>query len=400
MKAISAGMDKPLWAEVNLDTAAENMRIIRKMAKSKEVAAVVKADAYGHGAVTLAKVFLDNGADRFAVARLDEAIELRRSGITVPIFVLGHVDAQYAAQAIAYNVDVCMYSYEEAKLFSDEAVRQNTAVKFDIAIDSGMNRIGYKPTAESVDEIEKISRLPHVVLEGIFTHFCLADCVDKTFTHEQYKRFKWICDELTARGVQINVHHCANSAAILELPQYHWDMVRAGIILYGMAPSDEVGIEGTGLKPVMSLKCTVTHVKRIEPGEGISYGHKFIAATPRIIATIPAGYADGYTRLLSGKAEVLIHGQRAKVVGNICMDQCMVDVTDIPSVKVGDEVVLFGTQGSQQISADELADKLGTINYEITCMISRRVPRVYIQNGKKAFYKDYLTDLALNVYDI
>ena len=385
-------MAKPLWAEVDLDIMAENMRIIRKMTKSKLLAAVIKADAYGHGSAVLADVLLQNGADRLAVARLNEALELRRSGITAPIFILGHVDTACAAQAVANNINVCMYNYDEAKVFSDAAVKQDTVVKFDIAIDSGMNRIGYKPTVQSVDEIEKISRLPHVVLEGIFTHFCLADCTDKTFTHEQYKRFKWICDELVARGVKINVHHCANSAAILELPQYHFDMARAGIILYGMAPSHEVGVEGTGLKPAMSLKCTVTHVKRIEVGDGISYGHKFVAKSPRIIATIPAGYADGYTRLLSGKAEVLIHGQRAKVAGNICMDQCMVDVTDIPDVKIGDEVVLFGSQGSQQILADELADKLGTINYEITCMVSRRVPRVYIKDKKQIFSRDYLFD--------
>lgn len=385
---------KPIWAEVDLDIIAANMRIIRRMAKSKEVAAVIKADAYGHGAAVLAKVLRENGADRFAVARLSEGLELRRSGIKEPIFVLGHVDACQAEQAIAHKIDICMYDYEEAKAFSAEAVRQGRTVRFDIAVDSGMNRIGYKPTAESVEEIVKISRLPNVVLEGIFTHFCMADCTDKAFTHGQYKKFKWICDELASRGVKINVHHCANSASILELPQYHWDMARAGIILYGMAPSHEVGIKGTGLKPAMSLKCTVTHIKRIEPGEGISYGQKFVAKSPRIIATLPAGYADGYTRLLSGKAEVLIHGQRAKVVGNICMDQCMADVTDIPGVKVGDEVVLFGSQGAQQILADELADEIGTINYEITCMVSRRVPRVYIKDGKAAFSRDYLADLA------
>ncbi len=380
-----------LWCEVDLDTIAANMQIIRKLAKSKEVAGVIKADAYGHGAVEIAEVLLKNGADRLAVARLNEAVELRSHGITAPIFILGDIGADNAETAIENDIQVCMYNYEEAKCFSAKAVEVQKKVYFNIAIDSGMNRIGYKPTAEAVEEIVKISKLPNVVMEGIFTHFCLADCYDKTFTHEQYRRFKWIGDELVKRGVKINIHHCANSATIIDLPEYHWDMVRAGVILYGMAPSKEVDIQKVNLQPAMSLKCKITHVKKIQAGDGVSYGHKFIADSTRTIATIPAGYADGYTRMLSGKAEVLIHGRRAKVVGNICMDQCMVDVTDIDDVKVGDEVVLFGTQGQETILADELADKLGTINYEITCMVSRRIPRVYIKDGKIAFIKDYLS---------
>ena len=394
------GMTKLLWTEIDLDVIAQNMRIIRDLSKSKEVAAVVKADAYGHGSVALAKTLLENGATRFAVARLDEAIELRHHGITAPIFILGYTDPARASEAIAYNVDVCMYDYEEAKIFSAEAVKQNSKVAFHIAIDTGMERIGYRPNSDSVAEIVKISKLPNVVLEGIFTHFCLADTTDKTFTHKQYQRFKWVCDELAKQNVKINVHHCANSAAIIDLPQYHYDMVRAGVIMYGMAPSAEVDIKHTGLKPAMSFKCEVTLVKTVNVGEGIGYGHKYIADSKRIIATIPVGYADGYTRLLSGKAEVLIHGKRAKVVGNICMDQCMVDVTDIPDVKVGDEVVIFGTQGNECILADELADKLGTINYEITCMISRRVPRFYLKDHERVFYKSYLSDLALSMYNL
>ena len=381
-----------LWAEVDLDIIAKNMQIIRKLAKSKEVAAVIKANAYGHGSVVLASVLLANGADRIAVARLDEALELRNHGINAPIFILGYTNPARADEVIAHDIHVCVYHYDDAKAFSAEAQKQHKQVYFNIAIDSGMERIGFQPNEQSVDTIEAISKLPNVVMQGIFTHFCLADCYDKTFTHTQYKRFKWVCDELSKRGVKINVHHCANSATIIDLPQYHYDMVRAGVILYGMAPSHEVDIVPTGLKPAMSLKCEVTHVKTIHAGEGVSYGHKFVAKQDTVIATIPAGYADGYTRMLSGKAEVLIHGKRAKVVGNICMDQCMVDVSDIPDVKVGDEVVLFGAQGNEIILADELADKLGTINYEITCMVARRVPRVYLKDGKVAFYQSYLKD--------
>lgn len=393
-------MIRLLWTEIDLDVIAQNMQIIRKMAKSKEVAAVIKADAYGHGSVTLAKTLLNNGADRLAVARLDEGLELRHQGIIAPIFILGYTNPVRASEAIAYGIDVCIFDYEQALAFSQEAQKQQSEVVFHIAIDSGMNRIGYPPTKESINEIIKISKLPNVKIEGMFTHFCLADCYDKTFTHKQYQRFKWICDEVAKAGVKINVHHCSNSAAIIDLPEYHYDMVRAGVILYGMAPSDEVDISQTGLKPAMSFKCEVTHVKTINPGDGVSYGHKFIASTSRKIATIPVGYADGFTRLLSGKAEVLIHGKRAKVVGNICMDQCMVDVTDIPDVKIGDEVVIFGKQGNECILADELAEKLGTINYEITCMISRRVPRFYIKDHKLNFYKSYLSDLAISMYNI
>lgn len=393
-------MIRLLWTEIDLDIIAHNMQIIRKLAKSREIAAVIKADAYGHGSVTLAKTLLENGADRLAVARLDEGLELRHHGIIAPIFILGYTNPIRANEAIAYGIDVCIFDYEQAKLFSDEAVRQKSEVVFHIAIDSGMQRIGYQPNMEAVEEIVKISKLPNVRIEGIFTHFCLADCADKTFTHTQYQRFKWICDELANRQVKINIHHCANSATIIDLPEYHYDMVRAGVILYGMAPSDEVDISHTGLKPAMSFKCEVTHVKKIKAGEGVSYGHKFIAKDERIIATIPVGYADGYTRLLSDKAEVLIHGQRAKVVGNICMDQCMVDVTDIKDVKVGDEVVLFGKQGDESILVDELAERLGTINYEIACMISRRVPRFYIQDHKIKFYKSYLSDLAISMYNV
>lgn len=328
-------MIRLLWTEIDLDVIAQNMKIIRKMAKSKEVAAVIKADAYGHGSVTLAKTLLENGADRLAVARLDEGLELRHQGIIAPIFILGYTNPVRASEAIAYGIDVCIFDYEQARLFSEEAVKQQSEVVFHIAIDSGMQRIGYQPTKEAVEEIVKISKLPNVKIEGMFTHFCLADCADKTFTHTQYKRFKWVCDEVAKAGVKANVHHCANSATIIDLPEYHYDMVRAGVILYGMAPSDEIDISNTGLKPAMSFKCEVTHVKTIHAGEGVSYGHKFIAKDTRVIATIPVGYADGYTRLLSGKAEVLIHGKRAKVVGNICMDQCMVDVTDIENVQVG-----------------------------------------------------------------
>ena len=383
---------RPAWVEVDLDILANNMREIRRVVDNKaEVTAVIKANAYGHGSCILAPILAKNGANRFAVAELDEAIELRQHGITKPILVLGTVLPDQVEEVVLYGIDIAVFNYDIAKAFSDEAVRQHRIIRLHIKIDSGMGRIGYQPNVESIEEIVRISKLPNVVMEGIFTHFATADCIDKTYTKIQYNRFKYVCDELAKKGVKIHTHHCANSATIIDLPQYHWDMVRAGIILYGLAPSDEVDISKTALKPAMSLKCRIMYIKKIKAGDSISYGRKFIADRECTIATLPIGYADGYTRMLSNKnTQVLINGKRANIVGNICMDQCMVDITNIPDVKVGDEVVLFGTQGNEEILADELADKLGTINYEIVCMMARRLPRVYVENKKPIFYKNYL----------
>ncbi len=383
---------RPAWVEVDLDKIANNIREIRCLTDKKaEITAVIKANAYGHGSCVLAPLLARNGADRFAVAELDEAIELRQHGITEPILVLGTVLPDQAREAILYGIDIAVFDYNIAKLFSDEAVKQHRNVRFHIKIDSGMGRIGYQSTDESVEQIANISKLPNVVMEGIFTHFATADCIDKKYTNIQYKRFKNICDKLAERNIKINVHHCANSATIIDLPEYHWDMVRAGIILYGLTPSNEVDITKTKLKPAMSFKCRIMHIKKIHAGDSVSYGRKFIADKDCIIATLPVGYADGYTRMLSGKnTQVIVNGKRANIVGNICMDQCMVDISDIDGVKVGDEVVLFGSQGNEQITADELADKLGTINYEIVCMMARRLPRIYIEKQKAVFCKNYL----------
>lgn len=382
---------RPAWVEVDLDVLAKNMQEIRRLTNKKaEITAVIKANAYGHGACAIAELLLQNGADRFAVAELDEAIELRRHNITAPILVLGPVFPEQAADAVLHNIDIPVFDYDTAKAFSTEAAKQHCNIRLHIKIDSGMGRIGYQPNEKSIAEIKKISSLPNVIMEGIFTHFATADCLDKSFTHEQYRRFRYVCDRLAAENVHIHIHHCANSAAILELPQYHWDMVRAGIILYGLAPSDEVDITKTALKPAMSFKCRITHVKELQKGDSVSYGRKFIAKEKCSIATLPVGYADGYTRMLTGKAQVLIHGQRAAVVGNICMDQCMVDVSHIKNVQKGDTAVLFGTQDTASISTDDIARELGTINYEITCMMARRLPRVYLKNKKPIFYKNYL----------
>ena len=378
---------------MDLDALAHNMREIRRLAeKDALVTTVIKADGYGHGAKKIAQTLLDNGADRFAIAVLDEGIELRNAGFGVPILILGFTDKERAEEIVSFNLEQAVYSWELAEAISKAAVKQNKTAKIHIKVDTGMGRIGLKTDRDSVQLIKKISQLPNIVIEGIFTHFAVADALDKAYTEEQYAKFTWICKELERENVRINVKHCGNSATIIDLPEMHLNMVRAGIILYGLKPSDEVMLDKIELKQVMSLKVRITHVKEIEAGQSVSYGRRFIAEKKSKIASLPVGYADGYTRMLSGKAEALVKGRRVPVVGRICMDQCMIDVTGIEDVKVGDEVVLFGKQGEGFIHIDELAEKLDTINYEIVCMISRRVPRVYVRNGKIVDVLNYLLD--------
>lgn len=374
---------RPAWAEINLDNLAGNMREIRRLTQNgAQVTAVIKADGYGHGAKYIAQTLLDNGADRFAVAVLDEALELRKYGIKVPILVLGYTQPERAEQIVSNNIEQAVYSYELAKALSIEAKRQDKEVKIHIKIDTGMGRIGFRTDESSISQIKKIYGLPNLIIEGMFTHFAIADEKDKNYTHEQFDKFMWVAHRLEQEGIKIKLKHCGNSATIIDLPEMHLDMVRAGIILYGLAPSQDVELDRIELKQVMSLKARITHVKEIESGESVSYGRKFIASKKTKIASLPLGYADGYTRMLTGKSEALVKGIRVPVVGRICMDQCMIDVTGIDDVEVGDEVVLFGKQDNSFISIDEIAEKLGTINYEVVCMIGKRIPRVYVKGEK------------------
>ncbi len=379
------------WAEVDLDALAHNIREVKRLtAGNVLVSAVIKADGYGHGAKRIAQTLLDNGADRLAIAVLDEGIELRQAGFEVPVLVLGYTDPERAAEVLNYGLEQAVYSWELAEALSKEAVRQSKTVKVHIKVDTGMGRIGLQPNGETVQLIKQIAALPNLVVEGLFTHFAVADAVDKEYTQGQYARFRWVVDALEAEGLHINIKHCGNSATIIDLPDMHMDMVRAGIMLYGLRPSDEVMLHKLELKQVMALKVRISHVKEIEAGQSVSYGRRFIAARKSTIASLPIGYADGYTRMLSGKAEALVKGKRVPVVGRICMDQCMIDVTGIEDVKVGDEVVLFGEQQGEWIYIDELAEKLGTINYEIVCMISKRVPRVYKKDGEIVDVLNYI----------
>ncbi len=381
------------WVEVNLDNLANNIREVKRLTKPGAlVTAVIKADGYGHGAAKIGQTLLDNGADRFAIAVLDEGIELRKAGYTVPILVLGYTDPARAAEVIQYDLEQTVYSYELAEALSKEAVREGTKVKIHIKLDTGMGRIGLQPNHATIDMIKKINELPGIELEGVYTHYAVADETDKSYTLQQFEKFQWVLYQLEEHNIKPRLRHTANSATIIDLPTLHLDMVRAGIMLYGLAPSNEVMLEDVDLRQVMSFKAKVSHVKEIDKGESVSYGRKFIAEKKTMIASLPIGYADGFTRLLSGKAEALLHGKRVPFVGRICMDQCMIDVTDVEGVKVGDEVVIFGPQGDDMIHIDELAAKLGTINYEIVCMIMRRVPRVYRKGGEIVDYVNYLFD--------
>lgn len=385
---------RAVWAQIDLDAAAHNMRQIRKhVGPDVKIAAVVKANAYGHGSVELAKTFAENGADCFAVSSLDEAVELRRyAHIDKEIFILGHTDARRTEELLTYDIEPAVFNLKNAEFFSQEAQRLGKTLRVHIAVDTGMSRVGFQVNEFSVSEIKAIAALPNIEIRGMFTHFAVSDIKDKTFTREQYGHFRWMCKRMEEEGIHIALRHCCNSAAVLELPEYYCDMVRPGIIMYGCEPSPDVDIKPYDLRPVMSLRCCIAHVKLIDAGATVSYGRHYTAPSRRKIATLPVGYADGYSRILSGKVDVLYHGHRVPQVGAICMDQCMIDVSGEANVHAGDEVVLFGRQGDSFIPIEEIAAACGTINYEIMCDISRRVPRVYMKDGKVVGREEYLFD--------
>jgi alanine racemase len=380
------------WAEIDLDALAHNVREVRRIThKKSEIMGVVKADAYGHGVKQAVETLIANGATRLAVSMLDEAIQLRQQGINVPILILSYTDPIRAEEIILNDVTQTVFSFDLAHALSEAAIRLKRNVKVHVKIDTGMTRVGFMPGYSAVKSVVEISRLPGIIIEGMFTHFASADEADTEYTQMQFERFMSICSELGRIGVHIPVRHVCNSAGIIQFPEMHLDMVRPGIILYGLYPSAEVDRSRIGLKPVMTLKANVIMVKDVENGTCISYGRTFKTGRQSRIATIPIGYADGYTRLLSNKGKVLVNGEFAPVVGRICMDQCMIDITDLDSdVKVGDEVVLFGRQGDREISIEQVADGIGTINYEVACIIGKRIPRVYLQDGKISSVLNYL----------
>ena len=373
---------RPVWAEIDLDILANNMKNIKKLAGNKEVIAVVKADAYGHGALDVAPCLLENGASRLAVAMLTEAIELRNNNIKAPIMILGYTPLDLGEELINFDIEQTIYDLDYAKELSDLALTLNKKAKVHIALDTGMGRIGFLPSQESFNQVCEICSLKGLDVVGIFTHFSSADEKDKDYTHYQFNQISSFIEKLTEVGINIPLKHASNSAAIIDLPNTYLDAVRAGIILYGYYPSNEVKKENLSIKPALTLKAKIAHVKELESNMYISYNRTFKTSRKSKIATIPIGYSDGYIRTLKHDAKIIVNGQLAPIVGNICMDQFMIDVTDIPNVKTGDEVILLGESNGIKFNADDIAKCMNSINYEVLCLLKKRVPRAYIKSGQ------------------
>ncbi len=384
---------RPLWAEINLDNLAHNMREVRRLADDKAmITAVIKADGYGHGASDIGETLLANGADRFAVATLSEAIRLRQSFPNTPILIFGYTPTDLAPEIVENKLIQTIYSLDQAELFSAYAVRNDVTIKVHLKIDSGMSRLGFLVNDQGIADAIACFELAGLEVEGVYTHFARADENDKQATHQQFALFKEMFTAIEDAGYEIKIKHCANSATIIDLPEYHLDMVRAGIMLYGLSPSDE--LKGRAdLKQVMSLRAMISHVKKLPVDTGISYGHIYSTSGEEIIASLPLGYADGFSRLLSDNVDMLYKGKRVKLVGRICMDQCMLKLDD-EHARRGNVVTIFGEDNGAFKSIDELAKQLGTINYEIVCMIDKRVMRHYIRDGKLYKIKDDLLNLA------
>lgn len=377
-------MDKMrVSAHVDLDAVGKNIDELKKhIDKRTKILAVLKANGYGMGAVPIAH-YLEKRDDisGYAAATVEEAVELQEAGIRKPILILGYTFADSYEEIIRREIRPVIFTYEMARDYSLAARKLNKKVYCHIAIDTGMSRIGYQVTDDDADEIAAtFHEFPELVPEGIFTHFARADERDKSFTDDQYLLFGTMISKLASRGVQFKIRHCANSAAAMEYMKDKLDAVRYGVTMYGMWPSDQMDKSFT-VTPVLSLKSHVVYIKTLPAGRSISYGGTYVTESPRVIATVPVGYADGYARTLSGKADVLIRGQRAPIVGRICMDQMMVDVTDIDGVSMLDEVTLIGRDGDECITIEELGDLSGRFNYEFACCLGNRIPRLFYENG-------------------
>jgi alanine racemase len=380
---------RPVWAEVDLDALAHNMREVRRLTDNRaEVLAAVKADAYGHGAVISSKTFLENGANRLGVATLTEALELRDAGIEAPILNLGYTPDEDYETLVRHGVAATIYTLHQAEALNDAASKLDTEAVAHVKIDTGMGRLGFQLNSASIQAIEKINKLAKVELEGIFTHFAISDAVDKTYTRRQFELFSRILAELKAKGVEPPLRHVSNSAAIIDLPEYALDMVRPGIMLYGYEPSPEMDLSRVSLKPAIALKARLSNIKTIPKGTGLSYGLTFTTKRASTIGTLPIGYADGYRRALSNRGWVDIHSAKAPIVGRVCMDQCMIDLTDTGAAEIGDTVTLLG--GGCAPRVEEMAKMLDTIPHEVTCAISRRVPRLYTKSGNTVEIQNYL----------
>lgn len=379
-------------ADIDLDAVLFNFeQMSQSVPKGTKIVAVVKTDAYGHGAVPIA-TFLEQYEYLwgFATATIDEAIELREAGIKKPVLILGYTFPECYDKVVHYDIRQTIFQLDMAKALSKEAQRQNKTAYVHVKLDTGMGRIGYQDVEEAVRDMAFMKDLPMLEFEGVFTHFANADTENQEFTLKQIGKFHEMVSAMEAVGVTFQLKHCSNSAGIIELTDQKFDLVRAGIISYGLWPSDEVRKDVMQLKPILALKSHVVYVKKVAPGTPVSYGSTWIASEPRIIATVPVGYGDGYPRSLSNKGYVLIKGYKAPIVGRVCMDQMIVDVTEVPEeIKTGDRVTLIGQDGEQSITAEELGNLSGRFNYELMCDLGNRIPRIYYKDGKIRDIKDY-----------
>lgn len=388
---------KRSWATVDLDAISHNIEQIKGIVRDDcRILAVVKADAYGHGAKYVARELNRHGADWFGVSNIDEAVSLRRDGIFKPILIFGVTPVEYAKTLCEYSITQAVFSLEYAKKLSDAAKEQGVTVDAHVKIDTGMGRLGFCTDECNVkaaaDEVEKIYALPNIKYTGIFTHFSCADekAEDSVnYTKMQFERFCGVINELKNRGYEVGIRHCCNSAATMMHPEMQLDMVRPGVIIYGLSPSSDCE-NMLDLRPAMQLKCVVSQVKTVPKGTSISYGRTYVSDSERRIASVTIGYADGYHRILSNRARMIVRGKFADVVGRVCMDQLMLDVTDIDGVCEGDEVTIFGTDGDKTLSADEMAALTNSINYEVVCLIGKRVPRIYLKDSKQIGVTSYV----------
>lgn len=379
-----------VYAEIDMDAIAENFRVMHERISPKtKMVAVIKTDGYGHGAVPIARMIQpEDYIWGFAVATMTEAMILRKNQITKPVLILGYTFEEDYEDLIRYEIRPVVFKLDMAKKLSQAAVQLKKTLSIHIGLDTGMSRIGFSDTEESIKTIREIASLPGIRIEGMFTHFAKADELDKAPANRQFERYMHFAHRLEEAGVAIPLKHVSNSAALMELADMNLDLVRAGISIYGIYPSEEVSRDSMKLTPAMSLHSRIVYIKEIETGTQISYGGTFTAPHPMRIATIPVGYGDGYPRMLSNKGFVLIHEKRARILGRICMDQFMVDVTDIPEAQELDEVILVGRQGNEEITVDELGDLCGRFSYEFICDIGKRVPRIYTKNHEVYLVRD------------
>jgi len=370
------------WAEINLDAIAHNVQSIKKLVGDAKILCVVKANAYGHGFFETAKTMVENGADILGVATFEEAKQLRLSGFMQPILVLGSVHTSLASDMVRYNISATITDELLARTMSKAAIQQNKQAKFHIKIDTGMSRLGFSANDEGIAKIKEICSLPYVCLEGLFTHLSCADEKDRAFTDNQYEQFMYVANSLEKEGITFTYKHICNSAGVIEYPEYHLDMVRPGIIIYGLYPDKNISREKLNLIPAMTVKARITRIDEKEENTPVSYGATYKTKKKEKLATVPIGYADGYLRCLSGTAVMSVNGCVVPVVGRICMDQCMIDVSSVNNINVGDEVIVFGNGGDKRVTLEELAACAGTVPHEILSLTGNRTPRVFIKDGK------------------